>query len=1210
MVGMSFWFTAFCQRQTHMNSASVPIRIVLYLSVLAFGTIPSAFAQSERPAGFDDAQVAVVNSPTTLASTPDGRLLIASQLGQIYVHRNGVLLNPPALDLGSSVCTYRERGLSGVAVDPDFPSNHFVYVAYMFNKLGDCGAEYTATPVGRVSRFQLSDNNTIDRSTERVLIDNVPSVLGVHNLADLEFGKDGYLYISIGDSGCDYAGDSGCFDSNNAAQDMNSLVGKILRIKSDGTVPADNPYTGADTVPCQLTGGSEPGTTCQEIFAAGLRNPWRITFDPNATGTRFFINDVGESTWEEVNQGTAGANYGWNAREGFCANSSTTDCSTQPTPAFTPPLLAYGRSDGCAAVTGGAFVPNGAWTSEFDGMYLFGDFTCGTIFKLRPSGDGYIREPFMQAVSGSTIVDMLFAPENGRTVLYYTSFRNGGEVRRIAYVGAANRAPTAAVSADPLFGPSPLDVAFDGRASADPDGDPLTYSWNFGDGSPAASGVTTQHTYAVDGTYTATLRVTDADGQAATASVRIDVGNTPPAPVILTPAADYRFAVGDRINLQGRATDPEDGPLPDSSLTWRVVRHHNTHTHPFLPPTSGNNIGFTAPGPEDLSAGGTSWLEIELTAVDSVGRSTTVAQTLMPQTVRLDFLSDPPGATLRIDNDQLTTPVSFTAWVNYGVAVEASSQTRPDGARLTFSSWSDGGAAAHTIVSPAVPSTYTARFTTPPSSPYGGVRAALPGTIQAENFDEGSAGVAYADTTAGNSGGQYRTTNVDIEESSDIGGGYNVGYAFAGEWLAYAVDVTSAGSYDIEVRVASNGPGGTFHLEVDGVDRTGPLIVPDTRGWQNWTTIRKTDVPLTAGQQIWRLVMDTNGTTTAVGNFNWIRATASAGGGGGSTPFGGAAVALPGTLEAENFDDGGEGVAYHDLDAGNAGNDHSRATDVDIEFTDDPVNGDSPFASHSSLGWVFAGEWLNYTVNVQTSGPYNLYVRVASNGNGGTFHIEVDGVDKTGSLTVPDTGGWSSWLSIYVPNVSLNAGMQVWRLVMDTNGASTAVGNFNWIAVTTTLSSPFAAVVLPGTIEAENFDNGGEGVAYHDLSPGNSGGQYRVTDVDIEGTAGTGGFNLGWAFAGEWLKYTVQVASADTYDIEVRVASNGAGGTFHIEVDGIDTTGPLTVPDTGAWQTWTTIRATGVAVGGGSRILRMVMDTNGDTTAVGNFDYIRLVRRP
>ena len=126
--------------------------------------------------------------------------------------------------------------------------------------------------------------------------------------------------------------------------------------------------------------------------------------------------------------------------------------------------------------------------------------------------------------------------------------------------------------------------------------------------------------------------------------------------------------------LQGAATDAEDGALPDSALTWRVIRHHNTHTHPFLPPTTGNNVTFPAPGPENIDAGGSSHLEIQLSVTDAKGRSTTVTRTLMPRTVRLDFASDPAGATLTIDNRQVTAPLSFVSWVNYGVVVQAASQ--------------------------------------------------------------------------------------------------------------------------------------------------------------------------------------------------------------------------------------------------------------------------------------------------------------------------------------------------------------------------------------------------------------------------------------------------------------------------------------------------------------------------------------------------------
>jgi hypothetical protein len=160
-------------------------------------------------------------------------------------------------------------------------------------------------------------------------------------------------------------------------------------------------------------------------------------------------------------------------------------------------------------------------------------------------------------------------------------------------------------------------------------------------------------------------------------------------------------------------------------------------------------------------------------------------------------------------------------------------------------------------------------------TPFGGTPARVPGTIEAENFDEGGEGVGYHDATGGNSGGQYRTTDVDLESTSDSGGGYNVGWIDSGEWLNYAVNVTAAGPYLLEARVASNGSGGTFHLEVSGVDITGPLAIPDTGGWQIWTTL-STSVTLAAGEQTLRIVFDTSLPGRAVGNINYLRLSSTA----------------------------------------------------------------------------------------------------------------------------------------------------------------------------------------------------------------------------------------------------------------------------------------------------------------------------------------------
>jgi len=157
------------------------------------------------------------------------------------------------------------------------------------------------------------------------------------------------------------------------------------------------------------------------------------------------------------------------------------------------------------------------------------------------------------------------------------------------------------------------------------------------------------------------------------------------------------------------------------------------------------------------------------------------------------------------------------------------------------------------------------------TTPYGGTAATLPGTVQLENYDGGGEGVAYKDTTAGNSGGVYRSNNVDIQATTDIGAGYNLGYVKATEWLKYTVNVTTAGTYTFDVRVASAGAGGTIHIEVDGVDATGPFMVPDTGGWQVWATLSKAGVTLTAGPHVLRVVMDANGPGGSVGNFNWLK---------------------------------------------------------------------------------------------------------------------------------------------------------------------------------------------------------------------------------------------------------------------------------------------------------------------------------------------------
>jgi glucose/arabinose dehydrogenase len=258
---------------------------------------------STLPSGFEVRLLASTSKPTALAFTPDGRMLVATQPGQLRIYKNGQLLQTPALDIASSkICANSERGMLGVAVDPNFSTNKYVYLYYTYNKFGVCPTSQPTNannPVNRVSRFVMS-GDIVDPATEKVLIDNIASPNGNHNAGDLSFGKDGYLYITVGDGGCDYNGDSGCAGANDASRDQHVLLGKVLRITREGGIPPTNPYTGMSSARCNLTGRTDPGKHCQETFAWGFRNPFRFAFDPNAAGTRFFINDVGQNAWEEV----------------------------------------------------------------------------------------------------------------------------------------------------------------------------------------------------------------------------------------------------------------------------------------------------------------------------------------------------------------------------------------------------------------------------------------------------------------------------------------------------------------------------------------------------------------------------------------------------------------------------------------------------------------------------------------------------------------------------------------------------------------------------------------------------------------------------------------------------------------------------------------------------------------------------------------------
>lgn len=677
-------------------------------------------AAAAVPAGFTDTVVAPLSYALDLAFRPDRSMLVATKSGVVRTVRNGALQTTPALDLSTRACSNNERGLLGIATDP--ASTTYLWAFYTARDAGGTCAVAAAgspnpasAPRNRVSRFTFRSDGTLDPASELVLLDGIYSTSGYHNAGDIDLGKDGNLYIATGDGQCDYLGGpanpggSGCNGVNDTARDRNVLNAKILRITKDGGIPTDNPFTGAGTARCNRA-PAPAGTVCQETYAWGLRNPFRLAFDPNATGTSFRINDVGQDVWDEIDQGTRGADYGWNVREGHCAQTGPgTPCSGLPTPGqYTDPVYDYNQDAGCASITGGAYVPNGVWPAQYTGAYLFADYVCGKIFALSA---GNVRTEL--ATDMGAVLTLEFGPDTTGTgtTLYYAE---PAGVHKLSYTGTANRAPTAAVTASPTVGGIPRDYTFDGSTSSDPDGGALSYTWTFGDGTAAVTTATptTRHTYAQNGSYTATLKVTDSGGLSATATVPVQAGNTAPVPTIVSPAAGDLFSVNGTYTLKGTGTDAEDGTLGASSLSWTVLKHHDTHTHPVLGPVSAaSTVSFVAPPPEDPSSTTSTYLEIRLTATDSRGLSTTVTREFRPRTVPVTVASVPSGLQITLNATPVKTPTTFTSWANWAVPLAAATQFDAAGRPYTFTRWSDGGAASHAYATPATAATVTATFT-------------------------------------------------------------------------------------------------------------------------------------------------------------------------------------------------------------------------------------------------------------------------------------------------------------------------------------------------------------------------------------------------------------------------------------------------------------------------------------------------------------------
>ena len=621
----------------------------------------AAPAQASPPANFQTSLVIGegLEGPSGFEIAPDGRIFVLERAGKIKIIKDGQLLPTPFADLPSE--DTGDRGLIGIAFDPDFGvSNHYVYFYYTGHDLLNHLVRFSAAEdVGTQGPFELFRTSS-------------PSTL-LHVGGSIAFGPDGKLYFAVGDNG-----------RPDNAQDLGNPHGKIMRINKDGSIPEDNPFAG------------QPGKLGQ-IWAYGFRNPWRFQFD-SATG-RLYDGDVGDWGWEEMNRVVKGGNYGWPLAEGMCQ----ANCS-----GFTDPTYAYPHNGESAAITAGPVYRGPMFPEEYRGDLFFGDYAKGFIRTAELDANGDVTSARTFDDQAGSVVDFKTAPDGS---LYYITYYPGA-MYRVTY-NTSSHLPVASASADVTKGIEPLTVHFSSAGSRDPDGDPLTYHWTFGDGSSSTEENPTK-TYTAKGVYNVHLTVA-ADGDEAQAQPIVIQAGLPPQLTVSAPGEGDLYRAGDKITYNAFARDAAGFDLNDADIKTEVRLHHGTHFHPFVGPLTGRVGSFTIPTTGEASAD-TSF-EIKVTATDSNGLFTTKTVNVFPRKSDISLASDPPGLGVFVDGIPVSTPHTLTGVEGFKRELFAPlSAVDQDGNPLQFAGWSDGKAIRHLITTPLADETYTARYV--PSLPF------------------------------------------------------------------------------------------------------------------------------------------------------------------------------------------------------------------------------------------------------------------------------------------------------------------------------------------------------------------------------------------------------------------------------------------------------------------------------------------------------------
>jgi glucose/arabinose dehydrogenase len=682
-----------CRSRIRASSRSVVFGLLAPL----LGASPSALHAQSLPAGFSAWKiVGAWDRPTCIAFAGTSDLLVAEKSGLLWDARDGIRRAKPVIDLRTEILDNGDRGLLSVAVDPDWASNGFVYLLYIVDPNED-GDDSEQESFGRLTRYttaiDINGDLVADPASRTVLLgatwpEGIPSIYYSHSVGDLRFGADGSLFVSCGDGGHSNLTDVGGNDPNGfgpgkfdlgedigafRAQSSTSYSGKILRIDpATGLGLPDNPF---------FTGQASDATS--RIWAMGLRNPFRFCVAPGSGSPgQLLVSDVGWSTWEEIDSCAGGENFGWPCREGPDAQGSYDGADPSgfcdDMSLFTAPLGCYHHDDAKPAgftghCTSGICCYTGSeYPQHYAGRVFYCDYTDGWIRCLLVVGGAIVADEEFATDAGGPL-DLVADPGNGD--LYYLSMWQN-QVFRIRCTGA-NQPPVALATCAPAFGPSPLTVTFDATASYDPEGKPLAFDWDLGDGTHATTAVAT-NTYPLGQDYFVRLTVTDPGGAIGVLAQTVYVDDTPPAiTALVSPAPDSLYAIGQPLAFVATVQDAEDDaagvPL---TVRWVIDLVHEHHVHPGWATLTGASATYTP-----VESGDGMYLHVTLSVADSRGLEATQQFDVFDR----DGVAEPHLVEIRPSAPRLGREVVATGHLHYpGLGAAELTFDWGDGASNTF----------------------------------------------------------------------------------------------------------------------------------------------------------------------------------------------------------------------------------------------------------------------------------------------------------------------------------------------------------------------------------------------------------------------------------------------------------------------------------------------------------------------------------------------